>query len=272
MKSVLICFTLLLYGASIGSATERELHIGKFSGGDLTGWKEQTIWNSKKTGYLFVPKNGKKALMAKSVNSASGLINRTEIDPKTHPLIAWSWKIDHTVKKGDERIKNGHDFAARLYVVFPRGFFGRTRAIEYVWGNVMHKGEILRSPYSGNVVMIAVDAGEELAGQWTSHIRNYADDYRAVFGEEAPKVGAIAIMTDSDNTHESAVGYYGDISLLTAYKENDSKFKDPKNNGAVPKEQPRKDQQPKDAAPKEPTNGSHLPVTPPPSPPAEVKP
>ena len=272
MKTVLFCLTLLLYGASIGSGAENELHIGKFSSGDLTGWKEQTIWNAKKTGYSLVSENGKKTLMAKSVNSASGLINRIEIDPKAYPLITWSWKIDHTVRKGNERLKNGHDFAARLYVVFPRGFFGRTRAIEYVWGNVMHKGEILRSPYSGNVAMIAVDAGEDLAGQWTSHTRNYADDYRAAFGEETPRVGAIAVMTDSDNTHESAVGYYGDISLLSIVKKNGSKTNGSKSSGAVPKEQPHKDQHPKETLSKEPANGSHLPVSPQPVSPAEVRP
>lgn len=251
MKTFLFCCTLLSSFISTGFASESELYIGKFSAGDLTAWKEQTIWNSNKTGYSFVPQNGKKALMAKSVNSASGLINKVEVDPKAYPFIKWSWKIDHTVRKGNEKSKNGHDFAARVYVVFSRGFFSRTRAIEYVWGNVMHKGEMLRSPYSNNVVMIAVDAGEDLAGQWTFHKRNYFDDYRTAFGEEAPKVGAIAIMSDSDNTHESAVAYYGDITLSSAAKEEEPKIKEPKSREAAPKEQPHKDQHPKDGAPKE---------------------
>lgn len=271
MNILLTCCTLLMF-ASISNAAvsaDTELHIGKFSSGDLSGWKDQTIWNAKRTSYSFVPKNGKLALMGKSSNTASGLINKMEIDPKAFPIIKWSWKIDHTVKRGNEKFKEGHDFAARLYVVFSRGFFSRTRAIEYVWGNVMHKGEPLRSPYSSNAVMIAVDAGEELAGQWTSHTRNYYEDYRAAFGEEAPKVGAIAIMTDSDNTHESAVGYYGDISLLSVAKEEYPKAKEPKSKEAVPKEQPQKDQHPKDVVPKESPNGI-LPVTPPvPTPPAQ---
>lgn len=273
MRVFLACCAVLLSVVSTGFSTESELHLGKFSSGDLAGWKEQTIWNANKTGYSFVPKNGKKALMAKSVNSASGLINRITIDPRAYPLIKWSWKIDHTVKKGNERVKEGHDFAARVYVVFSRGFFARTRAIEYVWGNVMRKGEIIRSPYSGNVAMIAVDAGAELAGQWVAHTRNYADDYRAAFGEEAPKVGAIAIMTDSDNTHESAVGYYGDISLLpSGLKNEELKPKGSQNGGAAPKEQPHNEQTPKNAAPKEPANGSHTPVTPAPLIPAPAQP
>lgn len=256
MNKLLICFILLLTCLTTANARETELHIGKFSTGDLAGWKEQTVWNAKKTVYTLVPQNGKTVLMGKSSNSASGLINKIAIDPKLYPYIKWSWKIDHSVKKGNERNKDGHDFAARIYVVFSRGFFSATRAIEYVWGNVMHKGETLRSPYSNNAVMIAVDAGEELAGQWVSHKRNYYDDYRAAFGEEAPKMGAIAVMTDSDNTHESSLGYYGDISLLAAVKEDESKPKEFKSKEAVPKELPHKDLPQKEEPPKESPNGA----------------
>lgn len=243
MKMTLLCCILLLLSAPDLKA-ENEIQIGKFSSGDLTGWKEQTIFNTKKTIYSFVQDNGKTVLMGKSNNSASGLLYKIDLDPKTNPIITWSWKIDHTVKKGNEKTKEGHDFAARLYVVFPRGFFSRTRAIEYVWGNVLHKGDTLRSPYSKNADMVIMDAGEELAGSWTFHQRNIYEDYRNSFGEEPPRIGAIAIMTDSDNTHESAVGYYGDISMFAAPKEKEQKNKeqfqkDMKNKEPLHKEQPK---------------------------------
>jgi hypothetical protein len=89
----------------------------------------------------------------------------------------------------------------------------------------MNKGEAISNPYSKYVIMIAADAGDELAGKWIFHKRNFAEDYRNVFGEEPPKVRAIAIMTDSDNTHESATGYYGDISVLPASKDDNQKAK-----------------------------------------------
>jgi hypothetical protein len=215
--AAVVLFTLFGTGCRV-EASEPELHVGKFSAGDLIGWKEETIFNTKKSVYQLVKENGKSILMGKSVNAASGLLHKMTIDPKAYPLIRWSWKIDQTVKNGNERSKNGHDFAARLYVVFPRGLFTRTRAIEYVWGNVMAKGEMLRSPYSNNAMMFAVDSGNELAGKWVTHTRNYVDDYRTAFGEEPPKVGGIAIMTDSDNTGETAVGYFGDIDVLAAAK------------------------------------------------------
>jgi len=251
------------------AAAEHELHIGRFSAGDQSGWKEETVWGAKKTNYSFIRENGKSVLMGKSVNAASGLLHKVDIDPKTHPIIRWSWKIDHTVKKGNERNKEGHDFAARLYVVFPRGLFSRTRAIEYVWGNVMTKGESLRSPYSNNAVMIAVTTGNDLAGKWVTVKRNYADDYRTAFGEDAPKVGAIAIMTDSDNTGETAVGYYGDIDILASVKSDAPHGGEPKpkepTKESHPKQQPQplpppklpeavpaKDQKQNDTVPKEP--------------------
>lgn len=249
--------------------SEPELHVGKFSAGDLNGWKVETIWNTKKSGYSFIKENGKSVLMGKSVNAASGLLHKISIDPKIYPVIRWSWKIDHTVKKGNERTKDGHDFAARLYVVFPRGLFSRTRAIEYVWGNVMAKGESLRSPYSNNAVMIAVNSGNELAGKWVTNKRNYADDYRMAFGEEPPKVGAVAIMTDSDNTGETVVGYYGDIDILASAKDEE-----PHNGEHKPKELPRdshpkqqqpqpdhlpaKELRPNDTVPKEPPPGEQI--------------
>jgi hypothetical protein len=237
MQRIFIATALFLAMSGIpyrGECSEPELHIGRFSAGDLNGWKEETIWNTKKSSYSFIKENGKCVLMGTSTNAASGLLHKVGIDPKSFPVIRWSWKIDHTVKKGNERTKGGHDFAARLYVVFPRGLFSRTRAIEYVWGNVMAKGESLRSPYTNNAVMIAVNSGPELAGKWVTNRRNYADDYRTAFGEEPPKVGAIAIMTDSDNTGESVVGYYGDIDVLAVTKEEE-----PHNGEHKPKEVPK---------------------------------
>ncbi|HZV81636.1 MAG TPA: DUF3047 domain-containing protein [Geobacteraceae bacterium] len=38
-------------------------------------------------------------------------------------------------------------------------------------------------------------------------------DYRRLFGEEPGTLGAVAIMTDSDNTGGRASAWYGDIVL-----------------------------------------------------------
>ena len=49
-----------------------------------------------------------------------------------------------------------------------------------------------------------------------SEQRNNYEDYRKLFGEEPPKLGAVAIMTDTDDTGDDMTAYYGDIFLESA--------------------------------------------------------
>jgi hypothetical protein len=55
--------------------------------------------------------------------------------------------------------------------------------------------------------MVILRAGPAQAGQWVEEEVNILDDYRTAFGEEPPKSARLAIMSDSDNTGERALGY-----------------------------------------------------------------
>jgi len=61
-----------------------------------------------------------------------------------------------------------------------------------------------------------VESGRVLINQWVNEERNVYEDYRKAFGEEPPMVSGVAIMTDTDNTGESAIAYYGDIVFKKA--------------------------------------------------------
>jgi hypothetical protein len=61
--------------------------------------------------------------------------------------------------------------------------------------------------------MIVIRSGNKHAGKWMYEKRNIIEDYRRAFGEEPGKITGIAIMTDTDNTGESASAWYGDIKL-----------------------------------------------------------
>jgi hypothetical protein len=231
--------------AGWAESSDFDLHLGNFSNGDLTGWKEQSLGLLKpKTTYKLTKNSDRTVLIAQSSKSASGQIYKLDLDPREYQTLKWSWKIDHIIKKGDEKTKEGDDFSARIYVVFPRGFFSKTRAICYVWANKLPKGEHIASPFTTNVITVAADSGEELTGHWTFHQRNIYDDYRIFFGEEPPRIGAVAVMTDTDNTGESAVGYYGDILLVRSAKTIDAKQKDLKGKEGPQKETIYKEQPP----------------------------
>jgi hypothetical protein len=188
------------------------LLIDDFANGLSAGW-EKKIFKGE-TVYEPIAEEGRPAVKAESRSSASAMIYRISIDPKTHPRLSWSWKIGRTIGKGDERTKAGDDYAARVYVVFPSTLFWRTRAVNYIWANRLPRGAFLPNAYTGNAVMVAVESGDGSAGRWIDEERNLVEDYRRAFGEDHPKIGAVAIMTDTDNTGEQAVAWYGAIRFL----------------------------------------------------------
>lgn len=188
------------------------LLIDDFGKGISPRWEKKVFQGE--TAYGPVLEEGRPAVKADSRASASALIHRISFDPKAYPRLSWSWKIAHTIRKGDERTKAGDDYAARVYVVFPSALFWRTRAINYIWANRLPQGAFLPNAYTGNAVMVAVESGDGKAGRWIDEERNLVEDFRRAFGEDPPKVGAVAIMTDTDNTGEEAVAWYGAIRFL----------------------------------------------------------
>lgn len=58
---------------------------------------------------------------------------------------------------------------------------------------------IIDNAYTDFVIMVVVESGSQRLGAWI---------------EEPPMSNGTAIMTDTDNTKERAVAYYGDIVFL----------------------------------------------------------
>ena len=206
---------LFLVGA-VASVRAEELAIGHFSTHGLVGWESKVFEGL--TEYSLVKENGRAVVKAHSKTSASGLIKEVKLAPHRFRYLKWSWKVGGIIPGGDERIKAGDDYAARVYVVFPGRFFWQTRAINYIWANRLAKGASLPNAYTGNARMVAVESGPDRAGQWISEERDILADYRRLFGEEPHEIGAIAIMTDTDNTGAEATAWYGDIVISTDSK------------------------------------------------------
>jgi hypothetical protein len=194
-----------------------ELVVARFSAGDLTGWTDKKF--KGKTVYSLVSENGQTVLQAHSKNAASGLLKKISLKASEYPFLRWSWKVEHSLKREDISCKAGDDFAARVYVVFPRGFFvWQNRAINYVWASKMALCSSAPSPYTSNSVIIAVESGDNKAGTWVTEERNIFEDYRKAFGGEPPPVGAVAIMSDTDDTGDEVTAWYGDITFSRGKK------------------------------------------------------
>lgn len=174
-------------------------------------------WEARKfkgdTEYTVTEMAGSHALKAESKASASAMIYRYKYDLKKYPILVWKWRVENTLIKGDESKKEGDDYAARVYVIFPHRLPLLTKSINYIWANRLPKGNHIPNPFYTKAVMVAVQSGDEYVGKWITEKRNVYEDYKTLFGEEPPLVGGIAVMTDTDNTGESATAYYDNIRI-----------------------------------------------------------
>jgi hypothetical protein len=203
---LLLCTSLIVHADT--------LSISNYATDGLSGWSEKSFKGN--TEYTLVQDGNRKVVKAHSKASASGLFKKVRLDPSRYRYLRWSWKIAAIVKNGDERTKAGDDYAARVYVIFPGRFFWQTKAINYIWANRLSREAYVPNAFTANAMMLAVESGSDRAGQWIMEERDILADYRKLFGEEPQEVGAIAIMTDTDNTGAEATAWYTDITLSTS--------------------------------------------------------
>ncbi len=233
---------LALCGATAFGEPSGVLEVGKFSaateGASLPeGWKPLTFKKSPKHTQYQVVKDGDQLVMrAVSDASASGLIKESRIDPKEYPIVQWRWKVANVLQKGDVTKKTGDDYPARIYITFEydadraslfeaakykagKAVFGPDlpfRALNYIWESKAAKGSIIPNPYTEWTMMVVVESGPADLNTWIVEERNIYEDFKKAFNEEPLKISGVAIMSDTDNTLESATAYYGDIVFKKA--------------------------------------------------------
>jgi hypothetical protein len=227
-------------GASDDSVDVLAGQVSAFSqsGGSLPeGWQPLTFPKvPRHTDYQLIreTEDGPWVMQATSDNAGSGLIHKVAIDLKTNPIMRVAWKVESVLAKGDARKKQTDDYPARVYLIFDppmedlsyweraklslaRSIFGDVpgRAINYFWASTVPKGAVFGSAYAGDFIkLIALESGDANAGRWQVEERDVFEDYRELFGTEPPALVAVAVMTDTDNTHERVRAWYGDIEFI----------------------------------------------------------
>jgi hypothetical protein len=217
------------------------LEVGKFSadreGAVLpAGWKPLTFKKvPKQTTYALVKDGDTVVVKAVSQAGASGLTKEVKIDPREYPIVRWRWKVDNLLKTSDVGRKDGDDYPARLYITFEydpdkvsfsrkvkykagKAIFGDIPigALNYIWDTKAPVGEIVDNAYTDFAKMIVMQSGPAGLGTWIEQDRNVYEDYKKAFDEEPPLINGVAIMSDTDNTQESATAYFGDILFVKA--------------------------------------------------------
>jgi hypothetical protein len=232
-----LMLALLNLSRNVSAQLQNVIEVGKFSAAAVgqalpDGWKPLIFKKIEKhTTYTLVKDNGIVVIKAVAEASASGLTREIKINSKEYPIVQWRWKVDNILKKGDVHKKEGDDYPARIYITFEYdpsklSFFEKAKyktiklwygqypplaAINYIWESKAPAGTMVPNPYTDRVMMFVVESGADKLNQWVVEERNIYEDYKKAFGEEPPMISGVAIMTDTDNTGESATAYYGDI-------------------------------------------------------------
>lgn len=192
------------------------------------------------TKYRFIQDQDDIVLEANANNSASAILFKVNIeqgDLKEDDLaISWRWKVSSSVANGDLRTKKSDDAAARVYVLFEYnpsyvskwmqikyglakqlyGSYPPHATLNYVWGNKMKQGEQGVSAYTDRSHIIVLQDNSSKQNQWIEERIYPYRDYKLAFEGAIPKIVAIGVMSDTDNTDSKVTAWYADLQVEIA--------------------------------------------------------
>jgi hypothetical protein len=243
-STLAICIVGLFWVQAEGTRAEGpgSIEFGQFSSALASetlpkGWEPLTFKKiPRHTLYSLVKDKEGTVVKAVSEASSSGMAKEMSVNPREYPFIEWKWNAKNLLKKGDVSRKDGDDSPARLYVTFAfdpsrvnvfkrflyeaiKLIYGRyppLGAVNYIWDSRAPVGTMLPNAYTDQVMMFVLENSPARLNMWITEQRNVYEDYKRAFGQEPPMISGVAIMTDTDNTGESAEALYGDIIFLKA--------------------------------------------------------
>lgn len=196
------------------------------------GWTHQRLPKVERANDHTIEADGdRRVLRVRSASSASSWVTRLDVDPARTPWLQWQWKVSRSLSGSDLRVKQGDDYAARLYVFFDlplerlslsdrlgiraaRALSGVSipaAALCYVWGHVQPAGATGWNPYTDRVRMVVLDSKDSAAGSWRSHARDVRRDWAEAFDGPVPNVSGLGIGADTDNTADTVDAWFSDL-------------------------------------------------------------
>jgi hypothetical protein len=201
----------LAVASAAAAETNTALFSERFERGLAGRW--QPVKFGSPTDYTIVNDSTNAYLRAVANKSCSALMTELSLKPSGRSIVRWQWKIDGVPTNGTDRVAGSFDHAARIIIAFDT-LIGPPRTVNYVWANREKVGVTLPHPLSGRAQMIVLQSGNERVGEWIAEERNIAEDWRRLFGgKTVPKITAIGVITDSENTGTHVTAYYKNIEV-----------------------------------------------------------
>ena len=211
MNILLKSFVFLAAFISVSFADE--VKVFEFTETELSSLEVRKVRGAKnKTKYTIGSNENGNFLKAVADNAASGLGKEIEIDLDKTPFINITWKIEKDLSGIDENSKDGHDFAARVFVVKKTGATPLSnRAINYVFSSNNQIGFNAPSPYTKKSVDNVLATTKKNLNEWVTVKANVKEDFKKFHNLDVNELDGIAIMSDTDNSKKKSITYYQNI-------------------------------------------------------------
>jgi len=182
-------------------------------------WSEKVF--GSKTEYAKTQLDGDAFIRALSRGGASGLFRDVRYDLFEFPWLEWTWRADQVHQSADIRSRDREDYTASILLLFgrPSALQPKVKILGYAWtGEKTAIGDIVPSPLHPVFHRtIVLQSGACRSGKLLFERRNIARDFRLAFGRPPTgNVTTVALWTDSDQTGEEVVAYYGPIRAMRA--------------------------------------------------------
>ncbi len=180
------------------------------------GWRSyETPGGHPRYDFTVVEDSGRRALELKSENEHSTIAREIDVDLGATPVLEWAWRVITQPAGADLTKRATSDASGHVFVVWPRfPAMLRSRLIGYIWDPVIPVDTIVPSPKTSLVSFVVARSGPRGLGQWSIERHDVAADYRRIYGEPAPKPGAVALSIDTNDTRASAAARFGQIAFL----------------------------------------------------------
>jgi hypothetical protein len=179
------------------------------------------------THYSLVVTEGAPSLRIEARASYGNLLHPTDSAPGR---LQWQWRVERFASATDLRTKAGDDTAVKVCALFDHALervpfverqllrLARARSGEdlpaatlcYVWDTSLPAGTMIDNAYSRRVRYLVLRSGEAAPTPWQPESRDLAADFLRAFGDEAteaPRLRAIAVGADTDNTGSQALAF-----------------------------------------------------------------
>ena len=204
---------IITFGVLCSSVFAYEVKVFDFTMSELSELEVRKVRGAKnKTIYSLESNERGNFLKAVANNAASGLGKEVKIDLNKTPFINITWKIEKDLPGIKENTKNGHDFAARVFVIKKTGATPLSnRAINYVFSSNQEVGFNSPSPYTKKSIDNVLASSKNNLNQWVTVKANVKEDFKKFHGLVVDELDGLAIMSDTDNSKMEAIAYYQNI-------------------------------------------------------------